>query len=470
MILRSKGQASTGKNFRSTGDVAINSPADWNRILSARNTFVSKWGANPGFLVYDGKDLVTVPAASSPTTPNPAGYVVKDQELHPDQNGVSQMHMAAFTYWLDPTQTTIRDYVKAYLIAQTSQIWWDFGNTTRWKRKEIGDLPPGYYNAQIICMMVSAMEYIGFDKFDGYQNPSDLTTEFGKIKRWFIDAAIYYAGEIDADLAVLFSPGTVRNGNVSSYVASGTGNQQSTNKRFKGDATLNRSIAKFYNNRRGEMILAVGHVGYAFDHAPSIAAAETFYKEVIAFYCFADKRPGELERSTVTAGIAGAKGWQYIANTYNQISMIAWMDYRKGGTLRHWSTGFGFNESLSLAPRNLASLMAKFCDLRARLDIIYCFDDTDNTNPIRPDLPDRYNGYQDVGFVVACQMFSTADYPVEVPKIRAAAYAFPGPLPSAIGGAAKAVDGNGTYSVHQGPGGTLPGCMFCFGYMDSIPA
>jgi|GEM_PF-5462416 len=146
-------------NYPVSGDVQLNSPGDWTRIINGANAFK----ANSSSSIWQG-------------TPTPG-------QVSPDKEGIT-LEAAAFAYLIykDSNPALAGEYATAVKNALLTQIGIANANIGNWNYSTIPDKELGYFESRWLVRLLFAYDYIKATVTDQAQRNS--------LNTWFRNAGV----------------------------------------------------------------------------------------------------------------------------------------------------------------------------------------------------------------------------------------------------------------------------------------
>lgn len=326
---------SVGGPYKSTGDVSTNSPGDWDRIVSYKNTFTG----NPSGVRWTGQVSAQCWYVSAPSI---------------NQSQAIELLDAAF-YALVKADSTVASTVVTELINQTGQAGTDFSDTSRWCLTYTGGTPIAYDGfihdyADWLIRLLFAYDYL---KAGGYVSAGNQTT----LNQWFLDAAEYMELIPIHQVEQRFP-----NRSTDDYSSFGSGWNSSN---------LGSNIHPIYfggpswgdwhegwNNRAGVLACFAGLVGVMQSNSSLIANAKRYFKEYVTYSVFftnsTDCHGGEYQRWS--DGFP-CQGWGYNVDLNTSFMIFADALARTGDyEMIDYSTSSGLKGTTG-GPKSLLGLM-----------------------------------------------------------------------------------------------------------------
>ncbi|HXH09768.1 MAG TPA: LamG domain-containing protein [Alphaproteobacteria bacterium] len=294
--------------YKSAGDVAWNTPGDWDRIVANKNSFMS----NPSADIWDGY--------------TGSGCVPRYETSIEPRSQAIKMRDAAF-FSLIKEDTGVRNQVLSTLKAQISRPGVDFSNRSKWcldRSTRLYDLNPGFVVAEWATRLLYAYDYI-----QPYISASDRQA----INAWFGYAGYYF--RINSDESIITdiygTEANFLNGILSSNGASLANNCDTT---YYGAMGLTHiggnkicTLGQYFNNRRAHMTAFYAQVGIMLNDGKMKSWSKHMVQEYIKYHVYPDSTLNELYRSHKNNA---ALGWAYAFQTYGKMMDIADVFARAG--------------------------------------------------------------------------------------------------------------------------------------------
>jgi hypothetical protein len=302
--------------YRSAGDVASNTPGDWDRIVANKNSFM----ANPSADLWDGY--------------TGSGCVPRGLTSIEPRSQAVKMRDAAF-FSLVKNDTSVRNQVLQTLKTQIARPGVNFSNGSKWclepRSARLFDVNPGFVVAEWATRFLFTYDYIR-----SYVSSSDRQA----IDTWFLNAGYYF--RINGDESVItdaygteanFLNGTLSsNGNSLANDCSGQGLTHI------GGSSICR-FGKYFNNRRFHMTAFYAQVGIMLNDATMQSWAKRMVQEYVKYHVYPNSALNELHRSH---GREADVGWAYAAQTYGKVMDIVDVFARTGDlSLYQFTTSTG---------------------------------------------------------------------------------------------------------------------------------
>lgn len=310
--------------YRYRGYSSINSPGDWERIVTNANAFVK----NP---------------SSERWRTSTSGCVVPGYS-EPVHHG-EKLRDAAFAF-LVTGNTTYRNAVRNELFAQIAEASTKFSNKNIWCDGRLKDRNPSFAIADWLTRLLFGYDYI---------RRSLTSSERQTIDTWFYHAGAFFQRNIDADLSQNFV-----NRSAGDYRLSGYGklmNDSPSNNITHYNGFKTYSLAKFYNNRRSSQARFFALVGIQQGNDLFKNSGKRYVKEWLMFSTYPNGVIAEFERWDSDLA---ELGWSYASNCVAQAADIADHFARDGDMeLYRFTTSFGYfgsaggTKSLQLTIDNL---------------------------------------------------------------------------------------------------------------------
>ena len=172
--------------YKSAGDESTNSPGDWDRIVSHRNTFAG----NPS----NGRWAVPNTVGSCvPADSTTYGWPEGNTGEGGTAGDYSTMLRDAAFYDLVMGVTTDHAALKTELLWVSSQTWTQWGNPSGiWCFQRIWDSAPAVGIAAAMTRLLLAYDFMGRDAFS--------SGELDQLDRWFFDAADYWMRDLEVSI------------------------------------------------------------------------------------------------------------------------------------------------------------------------------------------------------------------------------------------------------------------------------
>jgi hypothetical protein len=168
--------------YKNAGDVSINSPGDWNRIVANRNAFAAN-PANERWTAPQTTNGCMVPNTNTFGWPEPG-----DGAVHWSH----RLRDAAF-YDLVTGVTTDHAAIKQELLWVSSQPFTQWGNPSGiWCFGVIWDSAPSFGITTVLSRVLFAYDYLGRSAF--------TQSELDQLDRWFFDAADFWRRDMDTGI------------------------------------------------------------------------------------------------------------------------------------------------------------------------------------------------------------------------------------------------------------------------------
>ena len=311
--------------YKTAGDVSTNSPGDWDRIVSKKNSFNS----SPSSQRWTGKVTAT---CAQPFNPEPA-------------QGLGDLIVAAGFYALVADDSTTRNNVRDELLAQAAEVGTDFSDRSRWCL----DTPYGPVideattHSNWLTRLIFAYDYIRSSLSGGNQATLD---------DWFYEAGSWNAQAYDRWLTTAIYPGRMSD-NYSSPTDAGVGSGQWLT-HFGGFQT-DDWIHSWSNRGMGQMRIA-GMVGVMLNDSDLITRAKRICKEWIKYGVFSDGTIGEMYRGVETSGFRN-HGFSYSSLLLGPVVTMADALARTGDyEIYDYSTSTGYNGTAG-GPKSISQIM-----------------------------------------------------------------------------------------------------------------
>lgn len=325
----------TAGPFRTGGDAWTNSPGDWTRIRANADALA----ADPARYLWAG-----------PADNNPGGCVTgtgTTTRYDPPATARTHVRDAAFAA-LVTGDATLRRKAAGALLQQARASDLRFGNRSRWCIGAIGDLNPGFEIAGMMSALVFAYDYLTV------ADPAVFTTsERRELLDWFAHAAEWMTADVDSALGKNFTDRLQRAAPPYTLTSARSADPGITDVPYAGAGERIGTIARFYNNRRANLMRYVGLVGVLLQDegyaGPSNASAYTagiyreraqrFVKDWLVYSVYADGFVGEFERWKSSLPDLG---WAYGTQVLGPVLTIADTFARAGDdSLYRWTTTAG---------------------------------------------------------------------------------------------------------------------------------
>lgn len=284
----------TSGPYQTAGDVSLNSPGDWDRVLARTATFT----ADPTF------DRSIGPYAD--------GYTADPLDVNASNTHDGThiyLHCAAFKH-LVTNDPTVRDQVKTELLWHFETGAYreggpdDFANRTRWEfEASYEDGGPAHVTSSWMVRMSLAYSYL-LAADEAYGTSTFTTAQKGAIEYVIDAAASYWTEYMDRYLEAIWGAtrydGTYMTSMVASYGKIGYYGSKQTS-----------TIHRRYNNRKATAYLLGAVAGVILGNATLQSRAKLFAKEWLAFSVFPEGWFGEFERWESLGSAQHELGWAY---------------------------------------------------------------------------------------------------------------------------------------------------------------
>jgi hypothetical protein len=416
--------------YKSTGDVRTNSPGDWDRIVSKKNTF----NGNPTGQRWAGQ---TVNSCATGYNPEPG-------------QGQGDLIVAASFYSLVANDATTRANVRAELLAQAATAGTDFSNRTRW----CINLPYGPMTDDAptignwLTRLLFAYDYI---------RPTLSTSDRITLDTWFYNAGYYLAKILDSYMVAAKFPGRDTNNysNPTNNGVKGADYFKTHDGGYQSDGWT-----ESWNNRAAAQIRASGLIGVMLNDAYLKDQGKRYCEEWIKYAVFADGTIGEMYRSAsdiVNGQPFPSHGFSYAMLTLAPCLSIADAFARTGDfELYTYSTSAGYNGTAG-GPKSLSQII-NLVMRYVNHDVTRYVDGHSGVANYVIDVNDELQGENivDDTYIAQANIYYRSNY-VKSIYMRTAANA---PAYPAGGGA------TGGYPAWTGEWGVYPGILFMFGQME----
>lgn len=321
--------------YRSSGDVRSNSPGDWDRIVSNKNSFLS----NPSAHRWAGK--------TSNSCVTPEGLPA------PGRNQGRPLMEAAFYYLVSTTgadRESVRVAVRDELLAQSATAGTNFANTSRWcpgsPYGPLIDENPGFDISNWMTRLLFAYDYI---------RPTLTGSQQTTLDAWFLSWAQFTRPNIDGWLRTARWPNRATD-TYTSPTNQGVGSADFKKTHYNGWQS-DGWIQAFGSNRAGAYMRYIALAGIMFSDTTLKTSAKRWFKEAIMFGTFPDGTLGEMYRWESNFPTLG---WNYAALTLGELVTIADAFARTGDTsLYDYSTSEGYNGTAG-GPKSLGQMITLF--------------------------------------------------------------------------------------------------------------
>jgi len=454
--------------YKTAGDESTNSPGDWDRIVTNKNSFAS----NPSTGRWINNLTLTGSCVESPGNydwpePGDGGTYWSDR-----------LRDAAF-FDLVTNVTTHHAAIKAELLWVSSQTYTDFGDPSgiwcfgTWMPSS--DTAPTFGITSCLTNVLLAYDFMPRTAFS--------SGELDQIDRWFFDAADYWRHDIDVSL-----------GNI--YVNRLGGNYTFTDSNsctydnvapYVGGPVIATVPAKFYNNRRGSIVRFYGLAGIMLDQAGRsytdgragtlqnlLDSAKLYCNEYVRFSLFPNGYVGDFERvtdSSVGNNNLAEVGWAYssvaianvvaVADAFARIGDTSVYDYNTAsggcntvGTINDGGSRQGENRDILYA---VQSFMKYHTDIYAR----YYLSNDSPTDANRIDgrydrTSNHWGGFHDTHMIMINNFYKDTFIKQAYTRTHSGAVSYP---------ASPAFTGSPPYT---GENGVFPAMLFMFGQMEDL--
>ena len=290
--------------YNNSGDVTVNSPNDWQRILADALTAVSN-SANDRFTNYDTSQGLDKPITELNTSGIPKSWpervpYIDDKEPRPginnkDYGALSVLH-AGYVYLmiggdngsiLGKKGSEFANAVKTELLWYSQNQWLDFTNRNRWSvSKPFFDRNPGFFIACWLNTMLNAYDYT--------KNSSVYSAaEKQKIDAWIFEASRFYNDMMLKVMNGLFNG--YSNGNYGN-VPTGGWIDRNIGSAWDGSQYLSYGLNEYFSNRSAATWRFIMRAGLFFKEHPTynsiaknqVKAAHQWCKTWVTFGTFSD--------------------------------------------------------------------------------------------------------------------------------------------------------------------------------------
>jgi len=428
----------TSGPYKSAGDVSSNSPGDWDRIVSSKNTFVS----NPSGQRYSGKTTAgCVPAYAT----TPAGI-----DLPENNRSLGYPILSAAFYYLVNTgagdRESVRVAVRDELLAQAAMPGADFGDSSRWCVGVLIDEPPIYNISNWLTRLLFAYDYI---------RPTLSGANQTTLDTWFLNAATFVTTTHGNWLRDARFPNRYSD-DYSNPTDFGVGADLVVT-HLNGHMT--DGWMKAWSNRGIPMPRFGALVGIMLNDATLKAEGKRYFKEVIKYHTFSDNTNVEFYRWESGPDV----GWGYAMIVIGPLATIADAFARSGDLeLYNYSTSEGYAGTEG-GPKSLGGMITLFLEHVDGTVVRYGTDNAAHNgdpdwqiNTVDPILGESY--IDDIGFAQANLFYRSAPNKTRYMRTAGGAVAYP---------SSPVTGGWGPYS---GEWGIYPGVLFMFGQMEDNAA
>jgi hypothetical protein len=309
--------------YKTSGDVSTNSPGDWDRIVTNKNSFVSspsaqRWSGNTVASCYD---------------------LTGTNALRPGRTQGDRIRDAAFFYLVDGT-TSVRDAVLAELLAQAAVAGADFSNGTRWCTSSPDDSDSAFSIGNFMTKLLFAYDYI---------RPGISGADQTTLDTWFLNAANYW--ESIVDLLVLNAFPDRNTDNYTTPTDAGLGS--CINTLYYGGPN-NSCWGEFWNNRSATIVRFFTSAGVLLNNSTLKNQGKRWFREWLIYNVFSDGTPGEYYR---WAEGVPSLGWSYASYIIGSMVGVADVIARSGDTeLYTFSSSSGRNGTAG-GPKSLLQVL-----------------------------------------------------------------------------------------------------------------
>jgi concanavalin A-like lectin/glucanase superfamily protein len=326
-------QRATKGPYKSTGDVSTNSPGDWDRVVSKKNTFNS----NPSAETWNGKTT----SGCWVNTPGANGFL-------PSRTKGENIE-AAGLYSLVMNDSGTRTNVINELITQAgvSGVQWNDG--VKW----IASTPcadgddASFDITNWLTKLLFAYDYVRTSMTSGQQSTMNA---------WFLAAANLWEAATDHIIEVRFP-----NRDSGDYTTLGVPTTcDFTTVKYYGDPTpVCMWWMEAWNNRNSTHERLVALVGIMQGNSTLIAKAKRYFKEVLTYVVWPDNTIKEYDRWEDTNP---ALGWTYAGLFIGALSTMADAFARTGDLeLYNYSTSSGISaHGTNGGPKSLGAMIHLF--------------------------------------------------------------------------------------------------------------
>jgi hypothetical protein len=341
-------ERATNGPYKTKHDVSINSPGDWDRIVVAKNTFLSNPSAQR-YVPYPGVDNC-LPAS--------------DDSQVPWRNG-EEILQAAF-YYLITEDEVVANAVKNELLAQANTPEVDFTNRTRWCNSLWNQIsfPPHFAIPEWLSKLLITYDYV---------RPSMSIVERETMDLWFYNSADCLDRFNELDIKNFYIDG------IRPSEPATPPNFKSAMYEYYGNKTTHyggwdvKNGNKQWSNRRWKHIRYIGQVGVFLSsvevthQAINLSRINEFkensklgFKEWLTYCVYEDGTLGEHYRWGESAG-SRDQGLAYSAMVLASALELADIFARSGDkSLYKYTTSGGFSASVG-GPKNLLKTLQNYC-------------------------------------------------------------------------------------------------------------
>jgi len=432
--------------YKTDGDVQLNSPGDWTRILANANLFL----ANPN----DTKEKYYL----QPFT----GCIPRDYStnLDPKTHGV-RLRDAAFVDYVSDT-TVYTSAVKTQLLAFAVDPLFDFSNRSRFCTTNggLGDANPGFPISEWMLRLLFAYDYIK----GSFTSPERVTLD-----GWFLKAATYFNIILNAYYAPRFVDRINGNYTLTQY---SIGAEADTVKNPRHTLYYGGPSAGFfadgYNNRMGTIAQFIGIAGIFLKNSELKTSAKRWFFENMKYGVYEGNDVLDFNRWSNTES---EKGLNYVMGVVSVLSMLAFHFAFDGDTsLLYFSTKEGALGTQSSPNKSLLGIIQN--TQKYLNGVITRYATSTDPSPLsapdklkiqidgyEPTLPNRNLIISDTWVAMANVLFNDAT--VKTNYLRTASGTRPYPSSTAV----RLNGANQPYGMNAH---VLPSALLQFGQMEGV--
>lgn len=294
--------------YKSTGDVSVNSPGDWDRILQNANSFL----ANPSAEIWVGQ------------TSGVFGTLPDSTQPQPSRNQAEKLRDAAFVA-LITEDTRYSDAVLSVLLQQAAQPGTTFLPPV-WSDIRIGDRF-GFDLCAWLLRLLYAYDYIKDDI---------SAADRAQILDWFNKAMVFTGAVVD-DVVERAFPNR-NNDDYSSTVHTPITTYSRPVTHYAGWNTYD--FHEHWNNRNSIMVAFTGSAAILLGDTSMQIRMKRFFKEWLRFSVFPDGTTNDFRR---WSGGIPSLGWSYANSQIGAMVILADHLARAGDNeLYEFSTSEGY--------------------------------------------------------------------------------------------------------------------------------
>jgi hypothetical protein len=412
--------------YKTAGDVSANSPGDWDRIVTNKNTFMS----NPSAGRWSGQ------------------VSAQCWNISPPSPGDEVNLMQAAFYAMVASDSTVATAVRTELLAQTAVTGTNFADKVRWCSIPGGEDGAIHDYASWLIRLLHTYDYVK-SSFSASQQTTMNT--------WFLNAA-NYMDTLSRDLILSRFP----NRDSDDYATFGGGwdsaNLAGGNTVIYYGGPTRGNWHEGWNNRAALLVTFSGLVGIMQNNSTLIAHAKRWFKEYITYNVFftdgKDCHGGDYYR---WSDGAPNRGWQYTVDLNTSMAVLADAFARTGDfELINYSTSSGL-KGTSGGPKSLRCLITT--DLKYVVPDITHYGTNNSANQNltwRIDTQDPVaplNAFRDIVAAITNSFFNDANNKTIYMRTKSGAPAYPNSL--------LPFDERG-----EGPRALHSGILFMFGQME----